>query len=488
MMRAWTTGYRNWVVCMQGVGSRHLDPYSGAGRLGGALSHLEKTAKPDAVALIAMLSVGPVQPLPEGSAAAASPQPGPPTPGQLTPRQQRGLERCGSQASASSASCSSSGTVSSRDSSESSECGRMDACAHDGQHQAATRKRLHAHSFFAAGAPLIDRGAMPPPSGLPWTAEASARTPLEHAWSAPGALPGSFHAAGDPVTHARLPAAEPLSSPFQQTTHRQGILPPRALFQGPALASWLDHGVPRSPHSETRPSAAHPSLFTGSGSSSSVALGRHMHPWQRDQPVGHAAPSQRCPYLASAAHAPVAPMRCDSVPAPCSFAEGPALQQRSPEHWPAVAGNAHAPQTPAAGRSYGPPGMCGQVEGPSYCGQAATEVPGSSQGRQPLPLTGREAACLLDAMLRLYHLGMVGAFRCASFQQQNATQAQQHVEELKHQLQVRLQRRHLLPTETNFSHACEPDVWMKRSCRIGHDGLNWLSMCRRACRTTMRSC
>lgn len=429
--------------CLQGVGSRHLDPYSGAGRLGGALSHLEKTLKPDAAMLSATLPVALVQPQPEVSAA-ASPHPGPPTPGQLTPRQPRGLERCASQASASSTSCSGSSMVSSRDSSESSECGRMDACPADGPQQA-TRKRLHVHSYAAGDQPggLHDhpRGATPPPSALSWTGAAPAAPtpePLQHAWSAPGALPGSFQAVGAPLAHARFPAAaEPLGSPFQQP-HRQGVLPPRALFQGPALASWLDHGVPPLAHSETRSTTAYAGSSSSGGSAFSRAALHTMEQipsWPRDQPAGHAAPVQRCAYVAQP---PVVPMRCESVPAPCSFAAGLALQQRTPEHWP-LPSCAPAPQTPS--RSYGPLGMCGQAEVRTYCGQAAKmEVPGLSsiQNRQPPALTGREAACLLDALLRLYHLGMVGAFRCASFQQQTATQAQQHVEELKHQLQVRL--------------------------------------------------
>jgi hypothetical protein len=46
-------------------------------------------------------------------------------------------------------------------------------------------------------------------------------------------------------------------------------------------------------------------------------------------------------------------------------------------------------------------------------------------------LSGREAACLLDMLLRLYHLGMVSAFRFASFQQQSGTQAREELQRLQ---------------------------------------------------------
>lgn len=51
-------------------------------------------------------------------------------------------------------------------------------------------------------------------------------------------------------------------------------------------------------------------------------------------------------------------------------------------------------------------------------------------------LSAREASCLFDALVRLYHLGMVGAFRQVLFQQQSGTQALQHYDELQQRLPV----------------------------------------------------
>ena len=51
-------------------------------------------------------------------------------------------------------------------------------------------------------------------------------------------------------------------------------------------------------------------------------------------------------------------------------------------------------------------------------------------------LSAREASCLCDALVRLYHLGMVGAFRHVLFQQQSSTQALQVYDELQQRLPV----------------------------------------------------
>jgi len=51
-------------------------------------------------------------------------------------------------------------------------------------------------------------------------------------------------------------------------------------------------------------------------------------------------------------------------------------------------------------------------------------------------LSAREASCLCDALVRLYHLGMVSAFRHVLYQQQSGTQALQHYDELQQRLPV----------------------------------------------------
>lgn len=437
------------------MGTRHLDPYSGAGRLGGTLSHLEKTAKPHAAALSTMLCV-PVVQQPE-AAGAASPPAGPATPGQPSPRL-RCLERTTIQASsASSGSCSSSSTVSSRDSSEGSECTPMETCPTANQ-QHSTRKRLHVSSSALGerpGAQGTNGGRVPSPSAFSWSgagplATLPQREPLQSAWSAPGALPSGFPAFPEqpppPPPRTGAPAAEPLGSPYEER-HRRGDLPPRSLFQGPTPPCW---GAHPSSHGDSRAPAV-PSAHAASGSGTGAApdatfRGERAHHAPRDRLVRlpyHSTPTHRCPYFT----ARVLPTRCDSVPAPCSFAAGPALPRGPPEAFPASGCPPSAPPPPPVPTHFKwAPGISGTPQhhaegGPSgSCSshqQAAGEVRGGGQSRRAPALTGREAACLLDALLRLYHLGMVGAFRCASFQQQTATQAQQHVEELKHQLQVR---------------------------------------------------
>ena len=55
----------------------------------------------------------------------------------------------------------------------------------------------------------------------------------------------------------------------------------------------------------------------------------------------------------------------------------------------------------------------------------------------PVPaLSAREASCLCDALVRLYHLGMVSAFRHVLYLQQSSTQALQHHDELQQRLPV----------------------------------------------------
>ncbi len=57
----------------------------------------------------------------------------------------------------------------------------------------------------------------------------------------------------------------------------------------------------------------------------------------------------------------------------------------------------------------------------------------------PVPaLSAREASCLCDALVRLYHLGMVSAFRHVLYLQQSSTQALQHYDELQQRLPVSL--------------------------------------------------
>ena len=51
-------------------------------------------------------------------------------------------------------------------------------------------------------------------------------------------------------------------------------------------------------------------------------------------------------------------------------------------------------------------------------------------------LSAREASCLCDTLVRLYHLGMVGAFRHVLYYQQSGTQALQHYDELQQRLPV----------------------------------------------------
>ena len=60
-------------------------------------------------------------------------------------------------------------------------------------------------------------------------------------------------------------------------------------------------------------------------------------------------------------------------------------------------------------------------------GQAAAAPPG---------LSAREASCLCDTLVRLYHLSMVGAFRHVLYYQQSGTQALQHHDELQQRLPV----------------------------------------------------
>ena len=55
---------------------------------------------------------------------------------------------------------------------------------------------------------------------------------------------------------------------------------------------------------------------------------------------------------------------------------------------------------------------------------------------QPAALSAREASCLCDTLARLYHLGMVGAFRHVLYYQQSGTQALQHYDELQQRLPV----------------------------------------------------
>lgn len=333
----------------------------------------------------------------------------------------------------------------------------METCPTANQ-QHSTRKRLHVSSSALGerpGAQGTNGGRVPSPSAFSWSgagplATLPQREPLQSAWSAPGALPSGFPAFPEqpppPPPRTGAPAAEPLGSPYEER-HRRGDLPPRSLFQGPTPPCW---GAHPSSHGDSRAPAV-PSAHAASGSGTGAApdatfRGERAHHAPRDRLVRlpyHSTPTHRCPYFT----ARVLPTRCDSVPAPCSFAAGPALPRGPPEAFPASGCPPSAPPPPPVPTHFKwAPGISGTPQhhaegGPSgSCSshqQAAGEVRGGSQSRRAPALTGREAACLLDALLRLYHLGMVGAFRCASFQQQTATQAQQHVEELKHQLQVR---------------------------------------------------
>ena len=405
-----------------------------------------------------MLSIPLVQPQQPEAAAAASPSAGPATPGQPSTRL-RCLERTTIQAlSASSGSCSSSSTVSSRDSSEGSECMPMETCP-PASRQHSTRKRLHFSSSALGERPGphdTNRGRHPSPSALSWSGAGlpgalPQREPLQSAWSAPGALPSRSQAFPEqpppppPPPRTRGPPAEPLGSPFEER-HRRGDLPPRSLFQGPPMPSW---GPRQSSHGDSRaPPApcAHAASSSGTGAApDATPLHDRAHHLPRDHLVllpYHSTPTHRCPYFA----ARVLPTRRDSIPAPCSFAAGPVMQRSPPEAFPASGRPPSTPQSPLPMHFNWAPGISGTPQHPAEGGpsgssssshqQAAGEGRDSGQGRRAPALTGREAACLLDALLRLYHLGMVGAFRCASFQQQTATQAQQHVEELKHQLQV----------------------------------------------------
>ena len=71
---------------------------------------------------------------------------------------------------------------------------------------------------------------------------------------------------------------------------------------------------------------------------------------------------------------------------------------------------------------------------------------GSRSMGSPAPaLSAREASCLCDALVRLYHLGMVSAFRHVLYLQQSSTQALQHYDELQQRLPVRLSLRPCLP-------------------------------------------
>ncbi len=71
-------------------------------------------------------------------------------------------------------------------------------------------------------------------------------------------------------------------------------------------------------------------------------------------------------------------------------------------------------------------------------------------------LSAREASCLCDTLVRLYHLGMVGAFRHVLYYQQSGTQALQHYDELQQRLPVSLLGAGTLPV-------AELDVEVPRS-------------------------
>ena len=94
---------------------------------------------------------------------------------------------------------------------------------------------------------------------------------------------------------------------------------------------------------------------------------------------------------------------------------------------------------------------------------------GDAAGSPAPVLSAREASCLCDALVRLYHLGMVGAFRHVLFQQQSSTQALQHYDELQQRLPVGLLVALAYPAcQTQESHLptkrCWQIVWTYDSC------------------------
>ena len=74
------------------------------------------------------------------------------------------------------------------------------------------------------------------------------------------------------------------------------------------------------------------------------------------------------------------------------------------------------------------------VQGPS---RQTLDWSGARSMGSPVPaLSAREASCLCDALVRLYHLGMASAFRHVLYLQQSSTQALQHYDELQQRLPV----------------------------------------------------
>lgn len=117
-----------------------------------------------------------------------------------------------------------------------------------------------------------------------------------------------------------------------------------------------------------------------------------------------------------------------SSPAALSNGIVPPTMQRSRDPWQACS-SPYMPQTP--GRLQQPIGSLTPGVLKSYSLRHQRSLPQASPCES---LSAHEAAFLLDMLLRLYHLGMVSAFRFAAFQQQSGSQAREELQ----RLQVRL--------------------------------------------------
>ena len=442
-----------------------MDPYGGAPRLGGSVAHLQRSAPPQPQDQASVVPVQlPSTCLPE----AASPPPYmpqalPPTPPNQAsmPLPRRGMLRRQLFGSG--------GAATVPDQADAVEdSASMDWAVPQPQQQRQRqprKKRLYAAGSGSTSSSSDGLAAfnMTPSGGSrtqqQWGSSHAGRQchPLQHAWSAPEtALQQQYQTStlrqqsgqgvGSSSSSMDWEPAEPQLLPRRCTRQQQQQL--GTLFQGPVASgaqqqhlqpgsAFAGHHAysPQSPYLQRHsapdlvapwlPNLASPSLAppdtppTGSRSSSSTS-----------STSGH----PQCPHLAARSlHAGLASPqqqhegqqpswgRPHAHPLPRPF-----LETRLPMHAPHTPPGGIGP-VPPVGHS---PAACapwlGQPDGAHAWQQQQQQ--GSCSGRQQQ----EAAAQQLDMLLRLYHLGMVSAFRTASIAQSAGAQAFARAEELCH--------------------------------------------------------
>jgi hypothetical protein len=409
-------------VAAQEGGARSVDPYSGAARLGGSAAHLQRASPPQPADYAAVIAVPPVQ-LPGSCAAgpATPPLPAPRPPLAATPPSQAPPPR---RAASLRRQLFGSGEAADHDSSSSMEW----APPQPQQRSRQPRKKR----VYAAGSSSSSGGSGGDGLGAFSWAQDTARQhpPLQHAYSAPESDLLQQHPAPARQQSGASSSSgmdwQPAEQQQQQQQQQQpGCLrqqQPCTLFQGPVASS-----AQRLPPPAGSAFAGHAfSLQSPCG-----GLQRHSAP-QLPWATSHAAPDtptsrsstssssglHPCPYLAARGlHAGTA------LPHPADHHDANAL----PRPFPDARTSPHAPHTP--------PGGIGPLPPPGHFASQApwlashTHAPQQQQQQSP---AGQDVAGQLDMLLRLYHLGMVSAFRSAACHQSAGAQAFARAEELCH--------------------------------------------------------